>query len=592
MASFAISSGHGLKVPGAKGPSPWGLTEVPEARRMLAEVARLLTAAGHKVATFNEDSATTVSGNLSNIAAWHKRQSGQHVSIHYNAFQVTTTRNMGAEVCHKSAPALAAKVSKAIANAGGFTDRGAKLRTNLHFLNNLANSILLEICFVDSKIDCDLYRASFGKIAAAVAEALGGTGTAPPPPEPPPGGRPVLRRGDKNAHVGEVQRVLGLPMDNDFGSLTEAAVKAFQRAHGVSADGIIGPVTWRLLDELELRLDAGDDGIRDDLEGAIDQAVIRSGVNSISWPNRGRAPSGYYLGMAKTFALAVERYNKGDSAALIMAAAESGDASKDALAFLRSEFAAKGMKNNVAGLDTLRHLFVLLVGLGMRESTGNFWKGKDPGASNTTADTCEAGAWQASWNLNTASPVIRQLFEEYRVDPNGFRESFSADVSPSAREVETYGTGTGTYYQWLAKYCPAFAALMTGVGTRLRRQHWGPINRREVTIEPRINDLLQEVQRLVENQEREPAVAEAAEQLEPAGPQPEPYAPTVEISVAAAGEHVVIKAPETIEAEPSDDAPEVEIIVKAKGGVAVALTTGNPTDVADHQLIGKVRHDG
>ena len=585
MANFAISSGHGLKVRGARGPSPWGLDEVNEARRMLAEVARILSDGGHKVATFNEDKATSVSANLSNIVNWHKRQSGQHISIHYNAFQVTTTRNMGAEVCHRSNQALASKVSQAIASAGRLTNRGAKHRTNLAFLNGLANAILLEVCFVDSKIDCDLYRASFAKIAAGIAEAIGGV-TAPPPP---PSGRPVVKRGDRNAHVGEIQRVLGLPMDNDFGPMTEAGVKAFQRAHGAGADGIVGPVSWRLLDELELRLDAGDDGIPEDLEGAIDQMVIRSGVNSIQWPNRGRAPGGYYLGMAKTFALAVERYRKGDSAALIMAGAETGDASTDALTYLRAEFAAKGMQNTASGLDTLRHLFVLLVGLGMRESTGNHWKGKDPGASNTTADTCEAGLFQTSWNMNTASNAIRGLFEEYRVDPNGFRESFSVDVSPSAREVETYGTGTGTYYQWLAKYCPTFAALMTGVGLRLRRKHWGPINRREVTIDGRLDDLLADVQRLVENEE--PATEELPEVEEPGHQQPEPNAPTVEIAVAVAND-VVVKAPEVIEVEEFDGTPEVEIIVKAKGGVAVTLATGNPTDVADHELIGKVRHDG
>src|SRR5262245_9388964 len=316
MANFAISSGHGLRVRGAKGPWPWGRDEVNEARRRLAEVARALTAGGHKVATFNEDKATTVSANLSNIISWHKRQRGQHVSIHYNAFQVTTTRNMGAEVCHRSAQSLASRVSAAIASAGKLTNRGAKHRTNLAFLNGLANSILLEVAFVDSKIDCDNYRAAFEKIAAAIAQSLGGTTT--PPPPPPPSGRPVLRRGDKSEHVGEVQRVLGMPMDNDFGPLTDAAVKAFQRAHGANVDGVVGPATWRLLDELELRLDAGDDGLAEGLEGAIDQAVIRSDVSAIVWPNRGRAPAGYYLGMAKTFALAVERYNKGDGAALIM----------------------------------------------------------------------------------------------------------------------------------------------------------------------------------------------------------------------------------------------------------------------------------
>jgi len=588
MASFAISSGHGKFVRGAKGPAGWGIDEVDEARRLLAELARILRGTGHTVHTFNDDTSRNVSANLSTIVSWHKKQTRSlDVSIHFNAFQPTTTRNMGVEVCHKRAPALASKVSQAIGKAATLTNRGAKLRNNLAFLNGLGNALLLEICFVDAKPDCDLFRTNFSRIAAGIAEAIGGIPTAPPPPEPPPSGRPVVKRGDKNEHVGKVQTILGLPNDNDFGPTTEAGVKAFQRAHSVGADGVVGPTTWRLLDELELRLDAGDDGIAEELEGAIDQAVIRSGVNGITWPNRGRAPGGYYIGMAKTFALAVERYLKGDGAATIMGMAETGDATKDALTHYKAEFAKLNMRNDKAGLDTLRHLFTLLVGLGMRESTGNHWKGKDPGAANTTADTCEAGLFQASWNLSTASNEIKKLFEEYRVDPNGLRESFAIDVPIKADEVATYGTGLGTYYQWLAKYCPAFAVLMTGVGVRLRRAHWGPINRGDVTLEPRVDDLLSQVQGLVEaHPEPEP---------EPEGPQepegPEPNAPTVDIAIAVKGD-VVIRAPEVIEAEPSEDAPEVEVIIKAKGGVAVTISTGNATDVADHELVGKVRHDG
>jgi peptidoglycan hydrolase-like protein with peptidoglycan-binding domain len=39
------------------------------------------------------------------------------------------------------------------------------------------------------------------------------------------------------------------PIDGVFGSETEAAVKAFQTDRGITADGIVGPITWRNIDE-------------------------------------------------------------------------------------------------------------------------------------------------------------------------------------------------------------------------------------------------------------------------------------------------------------------------------------------------------
>jgi N-acetylmuramoyl-L-alanine amidase len=35
------------------------------------------------------------------------------------------------------------------------------------------------------------------------------------------------------------------PVDGDFGAGTEAQVKVWQKANGLTADGVIGPVTWK-----------------------------------------------------------------------------------------------------------------------------------------------------------------------------------------------------------------------------------------------------------------------------------------------------------------------------------------------------------
>jgi hypothetical protein len=101
---------------------------------------------------------------------------------------------------------------------------------------------------------------SFRSVVASILN-----GTAPPPrtipaaePAAQPNGqpgRPTLRRGAQGEHVKQLQeklnRLIGgldLPVNGSFGPLTEAAVRAFQREHGMVPDGIIGPKSWVKLD--------------------------------------------------------------------------------------------------------------------------------------------------------------------------------------------------------------------------------------------------------------------------------------------------------------------------------------------------------
>lgn len=66
--------------------------------------------------------------------------------------------------------------------------------------------------------------------------------------------RPTIRRGDEGPCVGLAQQLLALkgydpgPVDCIFGDQTEAAVKAFQKANGLTVDGIVGPKTWAALE--------------------------------------------------------------------------------------------------------------------------------------------------------------------------------------------------------------------------------------------------------------------------------------------------------------------------------------------------------
>ena len=184
MTSFVISSGHSKYCRGAAGsPVPPYLDEVNEARRVVGRVSELLVSAGHNVRTFHDDVSTTQNENLNRIVNYHNSQQRDlDISVHLNAYQ-TTDKPMGTECLYITQQAIATQVAAAIA-ACGFINRGAKKRTDLFFLNNTAKpAILIEVCFVDSKADADLYRKRFEQICANIAELAGGS---VPTPEPPP----------------------------------------------------------------------------------------------------------------------------------------------------------------------------------------------------------------------------------------------------------------------------------------------------------------------------------------------------------------------------------------------------------------------
>jgi len=168
---IAISSGHGARIPGAVGI----LDEVREARRVVRRVAGHLREMGVTVHEFHDDESDTPWRNLDAIVNWHNRQKRcLDVSAHFNAFSPTDGPR-GTEVLHLpgSGKDMAARVSKAVAEAGGFRDRGPKMRNDLGFLNRAEKpAILIEVCFVDSAEDARLYGENFDAICRAIAEAL------------------------------------------------------------------------------------------------------------------------------------------------------------------------------------------------------------------------------------------------------------------------------------------------------------------------------------------------------------------------------------------------------------------------------------
>lgn len=285
--TVVISSGHSINCQGASDI----INEVTEARKVVDRVYEIIKANGKACYKYH-DTASSSSTNLVNIVSFHNKYSdGIDVSIHFNAYS-HVDKPMGVEVCYYSARSLAAQVSKAIADAAGFIDRGPKERKGLYFLSHCSKpAILIEVCFVDSVKDVELYKANFEKICQAIAKSLIGeikntpvatTPTPKPTPAPSanttkvdnwvkrlqqecnkqgfsnqvvdgiPGpntlrGCPLLKIGARGNITKLLQEKLGITADGIFGNNTKSAVIKYQKSKGLSADGIVGQNTWRKL---------------------------------------------------------------------------------------------------------------------------------------------------------------------------------------------------------------------------------------------------------------------------------------------------------------------------------------------------------
>ena len=229
--------------------------------------------------------------------------------------------------------------------------------------------------------------------------------------------------------------------------------------------------------------------------------ITRIAANS-ALARRRLAPLGYVKGMAVMFADVQRKLAQGDPAALEMAKPVTGDTNRDALAHYASEFAALGMRNDRGGVETLRHLFVLMFGLGLRESSGRYCEGYDrePNRNRLTSETAEAGLFQMSWDARAISPFITPLCDEYRRTGGGHKSIFAEGVTPKAKDLETVGSGAGAAFQQQMKEMPGLAVETAAVGLRKNggaTGHWGPIRRHEAKLMPEADDLLQQVQSLV-----------------------------------------------------------------------------------------------
>ena len=176
-----ISSGHGKHIRGAEGPEPWGLDEVDEARKVVESVATALRSVGVDVTTYHDDVSDDQDENLKRIVDFHNSKTRDwDFSCHFNSAEFNgsnqTNDPVGTEMFYESQTGMemADELADAVAEASGLKNRGPK-EGNLYFLSNTEEpAVLWEICFVNSKADCDIYRENYDLICNAIASAIAG----------------------------------------------------------------------------------------------------------------------------------------------------------------------------------------------------------------------------------------------------------------------------------------------------------------------------------------------------------------------------------------------------------------------------------
>lgn len=166
-----ICAGHTTQ---GKGTGAVGYINESNENRVLAKkVVDYLKTAGHTVDYYEINKADDYLQKQ--VAYANSKVYDLVVQIHFNANK-TTDSIMGTETLYSSSrgKVWAEKVTNKLGAL--YKQRGAKLRTDLYWLNKTtAPAILIETCFVDSKGDTNIYNSNKDKTAKLIAEAVHGS---------------------------------------------------------------------------------------------------------------------------------------------------------------------------------------------------------------------------------------------------------------------------------------------------------------------------------------------------------------------------------------------------------------------------------
>jgi hypothetical protein len=203
-------------------------------------------------------------------------------------------------------------------------------------------------------------------------------------------------------------------------------------------------------------------------------ARIQEIANGSACIKLGQSSPDYIRGMALVYARAVCHPERADAKVASAPPSEpvSTANSKDAASVFDAEFDRLKIPNKPDAETMLRNTYVLLTGLGFRESSGRYCVGKYTKQNFNESTSAEAGPFQTSWGAHKSDPSLEPLFRSYQKDGSGcLLEVFKGNAKCSEADAINWNSEnnkdlSGVEWQELTKKCPAFAAEYASVVIR------------------------------------------------------------------------------------------------------------------------------
>jgi len=220
------------------------------------------------------------------------------------------------------------------------------------------------------------------------------------------------------------------------------------------------------------------------LQAKVTSLAVNSDCHKAAHDVQGTPPQGYMKGIALTYARGICR----PSEAWVQAAqVPLGPSNKDALTHY-------GVSSSLSAAERLDVVFALILGSSARESSWRWCVGRDTLAKESDrkgcveggGETCEAGHSQGSYNSIGSNTILRGLFTEFGSEPaHCFAKEYKGATTCTAANLKNWGSNPkAVEFQRLSKHCPGFPTQSKAVLLRTTRTHFGPINKKQVTLKP------------------------------------------------------------------------------------------------------------